>query len=117
MKATLLSIVLLLLVATSAAALAAPAPAPAIAPQRQQSKSEPSKYDEDGHTIFTGKSGWYMVGYRDGVLQADSDIKTKFNTTGIDATQADIQCPPDTNAEYCLGYKDGYSGEAMDQLE
>jgi hypothetical protein len=58
-----------------------------------------------------------MVGYRDGVLQADQDIKTKFNTTGIDANQAHIPCPPKTNAEYCLGFRDGYSDEAMDQLE
>ena len=77
-----------------------------------------SQYDEDGFTIFPTKSDWYMTGYRAGVIQADSDIKTKFDTEGIDARPEHITCPrPDLNPDYCLGFKDGYSDEAMDQLE
>lgn len=55
-----------------------------------------------------------MHGYRDGVLQADEDIKAKPN---IDANQDHIKCLAQVTADYCLGYKDGYSDEAMDQLE
>ena len=37
---------------------------------------------------------------------------------GIQADQKDVKCPPDSvNADWCSGYKDGYSDEAMDQLE
>jgi hypothetical protein len=36
----------------------------------------------------------------------------------IDANQDHVVCPKDmVNPEECLGYKDGYSDEAMDQLE
>ena len=37
---------------------------------------------------------------------------------GINADQKDVKCPPDSiNADWCSGYKDGYSDEAMDRLE
>ena len=37
---------------------------------------------------------------------------------GIDARQEHIKCPPNSvNADWCSGYRDGYSDEAMDQLE
>jgi hypothetical protein len=75
------------------------------------------KYDEDGFTIFADKNFSYMQGYRDEVLQADQDIKTKFDTQGIDAHQDKIKCPPNSEADFCLRFKDGYSDEAMDQLE
>jgi hypothetical protein len=79
-----------------------------------------SQYDKDGFTIFQGKSSDYMSGYRDGVIKADKDIQlmndSKIN--GIQADQKDVKCPPDSfNADFCSGYKDGYSDEAMDQLE
>jgi hypothetical protein len=79
-----------------------------------------SQYDSDGFTIFQGKSSDYMSGYRDGVIKADKDIQlmndSKIN--GIQADQKDVKCPPDSfNADFCSGYKDGFSDEAMDQLE
>ena len=73
-----------------------------------------SQYDQDGFTIFPTKSFDYMHGYRDGVLQADQDIKEKPN---IDANQDHVKCPPQNTVDYCAGFKDGYSDEAMDQLE
>jgi hypothetical protein len=79
-----------------------------------------SQYDKDGFTIFPTKSSDYMSGYRAGVIQADKDVQ-KFNDnklSGIDANQDKIKCPTDSfNADFCSGYKDGYSDEAMDQLE
>ena len=79
-----------------------------------------SQYDEDGFTIFTGKSSDYMYGYRSGVIQADKDVQLmndgKIN--GVDARQENIKCPrPDLGTDYCNGFSDGYSDEAMDQLE
>ena len=59
----------------------------------------------------------YMIGYIDGVIQADSDIKTKFDTHGIDAHQEKIKCPANSEKDFCVGYKDEYSDEAMDKLE
>ena len=36
----------------------------------------------------------------------------------IDANQDHVVCPKDmVNPEECLGYKDGFSHEAIDQLE
>ena len=79
-----------------------------------------SQYDSDGFTIFPTKSSDYMSGYRAGVIQADKDVQL-FNADklpGIDANQDKIKCPPDSfNADFYSGYKDGYSDEAMDQLE
>jgi hypothetical protein len=44
-----------------------------------------------------------MRGYRAGVIQVDSDIKTKFDTTGIDANQEHIKCPEDSSpVMYCF---------------
>ncbi|MFL6322376.1 MAG: hypothetical protein ACJ72Q_18130 [Nitrososphaeraceae archaeon] len=79
-----------------------------------------SQYDSDGFTIFPTKSSDYMSGYRDGVIKADKHVQLmnygKLN--GINADQKDVKCPPDSfNADFCAGYKDGYSDEAMDQLE
>lgn len=77
-----------------------------------------SQYDDDGFTIFPTKSGWYMVGYRDGVAQAVDDVKHFDERGGVDARPEAIVCPRhDLNPDYCLGYKDGYSDEAMDRLE
>jgi hypothetical protein len=77
-----------------------------------------SQYDSDGFTIFPTKSSDYMSGYRAGVIQADKDITNFDKLGGIDARQDHIKCPPDSiNADYCSGFKDGYSDEAMDQLE
>ena len=79
-----------------------------------------SQYDKDGFTIFQGKSSDYMSGYRNGVIKADKDVQLLNNGTinGIQADQKDVKCPPDSeNADWCSGYKDGYSDEAMDQLE
>ena len=79
-----------------------------------------SQYDSDGFTIFPTKSSDYMSGYRHGVIQADKDVQL-FNenkSSGVDARQEMVKCPSKiTNADECLGYKDGYSDEAMDQLE
>jgi hypothetical protein len=79
-----------------------------------------SQYDSDGFTIFPTKSSDYMSGYRAGVIHADKDVQL-FNANklpGIDAHQDKMKCPPDFfNADFCSGYKDGYSDEAMDQLE
>jgi len=37
---------------------------------------------------------------------------------GIGTNQDKIKCPPDSiNADFCSGFRDGYSDEAMDQLE
>jgi hypothetical protein len=110
----ILSMVLLVLIATSTTVIATICIAgiPAYAQQ--------SKYDSDGFTIFPSKSRDYMLGYRAGVIQADKDVQL-FNAdklSGIDAHQDKIKCPPNSfNADFCLGYKDGYSDEAMDQLE
>jgi hypothetical protein len=79
-----------------------------------------SQYDSDGFTIFQGKSSDYMSGYRDGVIKADKDIQlmNDCKINGIQADQKDVKCPRDSfNADFCFGYKDGYSDEAMDQLE
>ena len=79
-----------------------------------------SQYDSDGFTIFPTKSDWYMVGYRDGVVKASQDVQLMDagKIDGIHASQKDVKCPSaPVNADYCLGYKDGYSDEAMDQLE
>lgn len=79
-----------------------------------------SQYDSDGFTVFPTKSSDYMSGYRHGVIQADKDVQL-FNenkSSGVDARQEMVKCPSNiTNADECLGYKDGYSDEAMDQLE
>ena len=76
-----------------------------------------SQYDEDGFTIFPTKSSDYMSGYRVGVIKADDDIKNFDKLGGIHARQDHIKCPPDSiNADFCSGYRDGYSDEAMDQL-
>jgi hypothetical protein len=79
-----------------------------------------SQYDSDGFTVFPTKSSDYMHGYRDGVIKADKDVQL-FNANklpGIDAHQDKIPCPPDSvNADWCSGFRDGYSDEAMDQLE
>jgi len=59
-----------------------------------------------------------MSGYRVGVIKADDDIKNFDKLGGIDARQDHIKSPPDSiNADFCSGYRDGYSDEAMDQLE
>ena len=72
----------------------------------------------DGFTIFPTKSSDYMSGYRAGVIQANKDVQNFDKLGGIDARQEHIKCPPDSvNADWCSGYKDGYSDEAMDQLE
>jgi hypothetical protein len=76
-----------------------------------------SQYDSDGFTIFPTKSGDYMYGYRDGVIKAYKDVQNFDKIGGIDARQEHIKCPPDSNAEFCSGFRDGYSDEAMDQLE
>ena len=79
-----------------------------------------SQYDSEGFTIFPTKSSDYMSGYRAGVIKADKDVHI-FNAIklpGIDAHQDKIPCPPDSvNADFCSGFRDGYSDEAMDQLE
>jgi hypothetical protein len=79
-----------------------------------------SQYDSDGFTIFPTKSSDYMSGYRNGVIKADKDVQL-FNANklpGIDARQEHIMCPPNSvNADWCSGYRDGYSDEAMSQLE
>ena len=70
--------------------------------------------------VFPTKSTDYVSGYRVGVIQADEDVQkfTDNKLSGIDAAQDKIECPPDFfNADFCAGYKDGYSDEAMDQLE
>jgi hypothetical protein len=76
-----------------------------------------SQYDSDGFTIFPFKSSDYMSGYRSGVIQADKDVQNFDKLGGVDARQDHIKCPPNGTAEWCLGYKDGYADEAMDQLE
>ena len=77
-----------------------------------------SQYDSDGFTIFPTKSIDYMSGYRAGVIQADKDVQNFDKLGGIDARQEHIKCPPNSvNADWCSGYRDGYSDEAMDQLE
>jgi len=59
-----------------------------------------------------------MSGYRVGVIKTDDDIKNFDKLGGIHARQDHIKCPPDSiNADFCSGYRDGYSDEAMDQLE
>ena len=94
------------------------APIIAHASSSSNQTSSKSKYDDDGFTIFPTKSGWYMVGYRDGVAQAADDVKHFDERDGVDARPDHIVCPRhDLNPDYCLGYKDGYSDEAMDQLE
>jgi hypothetical protein len=36
----------------------------------------------------------------------------------ISADHKEIKCPPNSiNADFCSGYPDGYSDEAVDQLE
>jgi hypothetical protein len=70
--------------------------------------------------VFLTKSTDYVIGYRVGVIQADEDVQkfTDNKLSGIDAAQDKIKCPPDSfNADFCASYKDGYSDEAMDQLE
>jgi hypothetical protein len=76
-----------------------------------------SQYDSDGFTIFPTKSSDYMSGYRAGVIQADKDVQNFEKLGGIDAHQENIKCPANITGDMCLGYKDGYSDEAMDQLE
>ena len=77
-----------------------------------------SQYDSDGFTIFPTKSSDYLSGYRAGVIQADKDVQNFDKLGGIDARQEHIKCPPNSvNADWCSGYRDGYSDEAMDQLE
>jgi len=76
-----------------------------------------SQYDSDGFRIFSGKSGDYMNGYRSGVIQAHEDVANFNKLGGIDANQDKIKCPANIIGDSCLGYKDGYSDEAMDQLE
>jgi hypothetical protein len=76
-----------------------------------------SQYDSDGFTIFPTKSSDYMSGYRAGVIQADKDVQNFEKLGGIDAHQDKIKCPANIIGDSCLGYKDGYSDEAMDQLE
>ena len=70
---------------------------------------------------FPTKSWDYMHGYRDSVVKASQDVQ-KFNDgklDGIDARQDHIPCssPYNNIADYCEGFHDGYSDEAMDQLE
>jgi hypothetical protein len=55
------------------------------------------------------KSSEFRQGARDGAAQADSDIKTKNH---IDARPNHIPCPPNSSADYCAGFKGGYSDEA-----
>jgi hypothetical protein len=78
-----------------------------------------SQYDSDGFTIFPTKSSDYMSGYRAGVIQAYKDVQllNADKIPGIDAHQDKIKCPANIIGDSCLGYKDGYSDEAMDQLE
>ena len=77
-----------------------------------------SQYDTDGFTVFPTKSGDYMVGYRAGVAQAADDVKHFDERGGVDARPEMIKRPrPDLAPDWCLGYKDGYADEAMDQLE
>jgi hypothetical protein len=79
-----------------------------------------SQYNADGFTIFPTKSTDYMNGYRDGLVAASQDVKKldAGQISGIHADQKDVKCPADSfNADFCAGYKDGYSDEAMDQLE
>ena len=76
-----------------------------------------SQYDSDGFTIFPTKSPDYMVGYRDGVVQAQKDVDHFEQRGGVDAQHDHIKCPPNSvNADYCAGYKDGYADKAMDDL-
>ena len=76
-----------------------------------------SQYDSDGFTIFPTKSSDYMSGYRAGVIQANKDVQNFDKIGGIDARQERIKCPPESNAELCIGFRDSYSHETMDQLE
>ena len=79
-----------------------------------------SQYDSDGFTVFPTKSSDYMSGYRAGVIKADKDVQAMNSgaLSGIDARQDHIKCPrPDLGTDYCNGFRDGYSDEAMDQLE
>jgi hypothetical protein len=77
-----------------------------------------SQYDSDGFTIFPTKSSYYISGYRAAVIQANKDVQNFDKLGGIDARQEHIKCPPNSvNADYCSGFRDGYSDEAMDQLE
>jgi hypothetical protein len=76
-----------------------------------------SQYDSDGFTIFPTKSSDYMSGYRAGVIQANKDVQNFDKIGGIDARQERIKCPPESNAELCSGFRDGYSHETMEQLE
>ena len=41
-----------------------------------------------------------MLGYRDGVIRANDDIKN-FKLGGIDANQEHIKCPPDSLPDLC----------------
>ncbi|MFL6400791.1 MAG: hypothetical protein ACJ72J_14590 [Nitrososphaeraceae archaeon] len=79
-----------------------------------------SQYDSEGFTILPTKSDWYMIGYREGVVKAWQDVQLmdQHKIATIDANQDHVVCSKDmVNPEECLGYKDGYSDEAMDQLE
>jgi hypothetical protein len=61
-----------------------------------------------------------MIGYREGVVKAWQDVQLmdQHKIATIDTNQDHAVCPKDmVNPEECLGYKDGYSDEAMDQLE
>lgn len=55
------------------------------------------------------KSSEFRKGARDEAAQADSDTKTKNH---IDARPNHIPCPPNSSADYCAGFKGGYSDEA-----
>jgi hypothetical protein len=51
-------------------------------------------------------------------MQTKTYKSSLITLSGIDAAQDKIKCPPDSfNADFCAGYKDGYSDEAMDQIE
>jgi hypothetical protein len=77
-----------------------------------------SQYDSEGFTIFAGKSVDYMNGYRSGVIQAHEDIANFDKLGGIDARQENIKCPAVPSIpEFCNGYRDGYSDEAMSELD
>jgi hypothetical protein len=78
-----------------------------------------SQYDSDGFTIFHSSQA---ITCQDKIRCNSSWQRhtKKFNDSiihEVEANQDHIKCPKDTIGDMCLGYKDGYADEAMDQLE